>query len=81
MAKARTVLLRGRLNERSGYLLWSRSNASVGREPLWDETGIGVTCADAPVDAVVSVVAVVDLINRNAVYVTRMCGVVGGVGP
>jgi hypothetical protein len=49
--------------------------ASVGHKPLWDEIYCGESKDDAPDNRNVV------LIYRNAVYVTRMYGVVGGGEP
>jgi hypothetical protein len=55
-------------------------SASVGREPLGEETAIGEAKEDAPVE-VQGLMSPkrIDLICRTAVYVTRMYGGVGGV--
>jgi hypothetical protein len=55
------------------------SGESVGRKPGgWDEIEVGAVKRDAPVGVQRWFALHIDLICRTAVYVTRMCGGVGG---
>ena len=57
-------------------MLRKSCNASVGHLPLWDETDLGETKEDDPVN-----VKVVNLNCRTDVYANRTYGGVGGEGP